>query len=145
MLVEPLFTLSSIQKATDELVFEDFGFQSFCVSNAAVSTHAYQAHKSPTSILARGRTSLVVDSGFSFTHATPVFQSKVEDIICLTIFKHSLIFKRMILGDHFSALERFLSYLGVWLWEISTVHWRILVYQRQIYFEIKVLSLCKNS
>lgn len=77
MLVEPLFTLSSIQKATDELVFEDFGFQSFCVGNAAVSTHAYQAYKSPTSILARGRTSLVVDSGFSFTHAAPVFQNKV--------------------------------------------------------------------
>jgi len=28
MLVEPLFTMSSIQKATDELVFEDFGFLS---------------------------------------------------------------------------------------------------------------------
>lgn len=78
MLVEPLFTLSSIQKATDELVFEDFGFQSFCVTNAAVSTHAYQAQKAPTSILARGRTSLVVDSGFSFTHAAPVFQNKVS-------------------------------------------------------------------
>ncbi|KAG0623550.1 hypothetical protein M758_3G182100 [Ceratodon purpureus] len=77
MLVEPLFTLSSIQKTTDELVFEDFGFQSFCVGNSAVSTHAYQAHKAPTSILARGRTSLVVDSGFSFTHAAPVFQNKV--------------------------------------------------------------------
>lgn len=76
MLVEPLFTLSSIQKATDELVFEDFGFQSFCISNSAVSAHAYQAQKAPTSILARGRTSLVVDSGFSFTHTVPVFQNK---------------------------------------------------------------------
>jgi len=86
MLVEPLFTLSSIQKATDELVFEDFGFQSFCVTNSAVSTHAYQAQKTPGSILARGRTSFVVDSGFSFTHAAPVFQNKVP-LMLLCLFK----------------------------------------------------------
>ena len=77
MLVEPLFNLSSIQKSTDELVFEDFGFQSLCVGNSPAFTHAYQAYKFPTSLLARGKTSLVVDSGFSFTHAAPVYQNKL--------------------------------------------------------------------
>lgn len=77
MLVDPLFHLPSTQQATDELVFEDFGFQSLCVGNAPVFTHAYQAHKKPTSLLARSKCSLVVDSGFSFTHAGPVFQNRV--------------------------------------------------------------------
>ena len=77
MLVEPLFNLSSIQKSTDELVFEDFGFQSLCVGNSPAFTHAYQAYKFPTSLLARGKTSLVVDSRFSFTHAAPVYQNKL--------------------------------------------------------------------
>jgi actin-related protein 6 len=77
MLVDPLFHLPSTQRVTDELVFEDFGFQSLCVGNAPVFTHAYQAHKKPTSLLARSKCSLVVDSGFSFTHAAPVFQNRV--------------------------------------------------------------------
>ena len=59
MLVEPLFNLPSIQKSTYELVFEDFGLQSLCVGNSPAFTHAYQAYKFPTSLLAKGKTSLV--------------------------------------------------------------------------------------
>ncbi|KAJ0961349.1 hypothetical protein J5N97_000556 [Dioscorea zingiberensis] len=47
LLVEPLFNPPSIQRTTDELIFEDFGFRSL----------------------------LVVDCGFSFTHAAPVLQN----------------------------------------------------------------------
>jgi hypothetical protein len=56
LLVEQLFLLSSIQKAKNELVLQDFRFQWFCVGYSAVLTHAYRH----TSILAKGRTSLVV-------------------------------------------------------------------------------------
>nr|QBK96588.1 actin-related protein 6 [Huperzia serrata] len=74
LLVEPPFTLPSIHKMTDELVFEDLGFHSYCVADAPSLVHIYEANRRPQSLLARSDCSLVVDSGFSFTHATPVFQ-----------------------------------------------------------------------
>ncbi|XP_024520114.1 actin-related protein 6 isoform X2 [Selaginella moellendorffii] len=73
-LVEPPFTLSAIRKNTDELVFEEFGFQSLFVSHAAPLVHLYEANRRPKSRLALGNCSLVVDCGFSFTHAVPIVQ-----------------------------------------------------------------------
>ncbi|XP_024544640.1 actin-related protein 6 isoform X1 [Selaginella moellendorffii] len=73
-LVEPPFTLGSIRKNTDELVFEEFGFQSLFVSHAAPLVHLYEANRRPKSRLALGNCSLVVDCGFSFTHAVPIVQ-----------------------------------------------------------------------
>ncbi|KAH9298742.1 hypothetical protein KI387_030424 [Taxus chinensis] len=75
LLVEPLFNLPSIQKATDELVFEDLGFQSLYVADSPSLVHLYEASRSPISLLARTQCSLVVDCGFSFTHAAPVYQN----------------------------------------------------------------------
>ncbi|KAJ7294328.1 hypothetical protein O6H91_10G109500 [Diphasiastrum complanatum] len=74
LLVEPLFNLPSIQKITDELVFEDLGFHSYYVADAPSLAHIYEANRRPESLLARSDCSLIVDSGFSFTHAVPVFQ-----------------------------------------------------------------------
>lgn len=75
LLVEPLFNLPSIQRATDELVFEDLGFQSLYVADSPSLVHLYEASRSPISLLARTQCSLVVDCGFSFTHAAPVYQN----------------------------------------------------------------------
>ncbi|TYJ97864.1 actin-related protein 6 [Cucumis melo var. makuwa] len=75
LLTEPLFTLPSIQRATDELVFEDFNFSSLYVSDSPSLVHFYEASRRPTSLLSRAQCSLVVDCGFSFTHAAPVFQN----------------------------------------------------------------------
>ncbi|XP_059069307.1 actin-related protein 6-like isoform X1 [Cryptomeria japonica] len=75
LLVEPLFNLPSIQKATDELVFEDLGFQSLYVADSPSLVHLYEASRSPISLLARTQCSLIVDCGFSFTHAAPVYQN----------------------------------------------------------------------
>lgn len=75
LLVEPLFNLPSIQRATDELVFEDLGFQSLYVADPPSLVHLYEASRSPISLLARTQCSLVVDCGFSFTHAAPVYQN----------------------------------------------------------------------
>ncbi|KAL1294270.1 hypothetical protein AAHE18_19G130300 [Arachis hypogaea] len=58
LVTEPLFTLPSIQRSLDELVFEDFNFRA--LANGLVSW---------------AQCSLVVDCGFSFTHASPVFQN----------------------------------------------------------------------
>ncbi|XP_050271983.1 actin-related protein 6 [Quercus robur] len=77
LLTEPLFTLPSIQRATDEIVFEDFNFKSLYVADSPSLAHLYEASRSgPTGrLVSRAQCSLVVDCGFSFTHAAPVFQN----------------------------------------------------------------------
>ncbi|XP_031505052.1 actin-related protein 6 isoform X2 [Nymphaea colorata] len=76
LLVEPLFNLPSIQRSTDELVFEDFGFQSLYVADSPSLVHLYETSRCPPDrVMATSQCSLVVDCGFSFTHAAPVFQN----------------------------------------------------------------------
>lgn len=73
LLVEPMFNPPALQHATDELVFEEFGFDSLCVADAPSLVHLYEASHQPK--LFRAQCSLVVDCGFSFTHASPVLQN----------------------------------------------------------------------
>uniref|UniRef100_A0A2P2MVX8 Uncharacterized protein MANES_06G056200 n=1 Tax=Rhizophora mucronata TaxID=61149 RepID=A0A2P2MVX8_RHIMU len=75
LLTEPLFALPSIQRATDELVFEDFGFKSLFIADPARLVHLYEASRRPYGLVSKAQCSLVVDCGFSFTHAAPVFQN----------------------------------------------------------------------
>lgn len=75
LLVEPLFSLPSIQRSVDELVFEDFGFRSLYVADAPSLVHLYEASRRPYGLVSKAQCSLVVDCGFSFTHAAPVFQN----------------------------------------------------------------------
>ncbi|XP_010230761.1 actin-related protein 6 [Brachypodium distachyon] len=73
LLVEPQFNPPGLQHATDELVFEEFGFKSLCVADAPSLVHLYEASRQPS--LFHAQCSLVVDCGFSFTHASPVLQN----------------------------------------------------------------------
>ncbi|KAM3298991.1 hypothetical protein ACQJBY_040473 [Aegilops geniculata] len=73
LLVEPQFNPPGLQHATDELVFEEFGFNSLCVADAPSLVHLYEASRQPS--LFQTQCSLVVDCGFSFTHASPVLQN----------------------------------------------------------------------
>ncbi|KAG0485777.1 hypothetical protein HPP92_009856 [Vanilla planifolia] len=76
LLVEPLFNPPSIQRATDELVFEDLGFRSLFVADAPSLVHLYETSRLPSDgFAAKAQCSLVVDCGFSFTHAAPVVQN----------------------------------------------------------------------
>lgn len=75
LLTEPLFTLPSIQRSVDELVFEEFNFKSLFVSDCPSLAHLYEASRSPYGMVSKTQCSLVVDCGFSFTHAAPVFQN----------------------------------------------------------------------
>lgn len=72
LLVEPLFNPPSLQRSADELVFEEFGFGSLCVADSPSLVHLYEnsRRQGPAPVA-----SLVVDCGFSFTHAAPVFQN----------------------------------------------------------------------
>uniref|UniRef100_A0ACD5VQC4 Uncharacterized protein n=1 Tax=Avena sativa TaxID=4498 RepID=A0ACD5VQC4_AVESA len=73
LLVEPQFNPPGLQHATDELVFEEFGFNSLCVADSPSLVHLYEASRQPS--LFHAQCSLVVDCGFSFTHACPVLQN----------------------------------------------------------------------
>ncbi|CAL5186827.1 unnamed protein product [Lathyrus oleraceus] len=75
LLTEPLFSLPSIQHSLDELVFEDFNFTSLYVADSPSLVHLYETSRSPNGLLSKAQCSLVVDCGFSFTHASPVFQN----------------------------------------------------------------------
>ena len=75
LLTEPLFSLPSIQRTTDELVFEDFGFNSLFVADSPSLVHLFEASRRPYGLVSEAQCSLVVDCGFSFTHAAPVFQN----------------------------------------------------------------------
>ncbi|XP_009787478.1 actin-related protein 6 [Nicotiana tabacum] len=75
LLTEPLFNLPSIQRSLDEIVFEDFNFKALYVSDSPSLVHLYEASRRPYGIVSKAQSSLVVDCGFSFTHASPVFQN----------------------------------------------------------------------
>ncbi|XP_021277335.1 actin-related protein 6 [Herrania umbratica] len=75
LLTEALFSVPSIQRSTDELVFEDFGFNSLYVADSPSLVHLYEASRRPYGLVSEAQCSLVVDCGFSFTHAAPVFQN----------------------------------------------------------------------
>ncbi|KAK2971686.1 hypothetical protein RJ640_007724 [Escallonia rubra] len=75
LLTEPLFNLPSIQRSTDEIVFEEFGFRSLFVADSPSLVHLYEASRQPYGLVSKAQCSLVVDCGFSFTHCAPVFQN----------------------------------------------------------------------
>ncbi|KOM31459.1 hypothetical protein LR48_Vigan01g101400 [Vigna angularis] len=75
LLTEPLFTLPSIQRSVDELVFEEFNFRALYVAHPPALVHLHEATRRPSGLLSRAQCSLVVDAGFSFTHASPVFHN----------------------------------------------------------------------
>ncbi|XP_020259117.1 actin-related protein 6 [Asparagus officinalis] len=76
LLVEPLFNPPSLQRSTDEIVFEDLGFQSLFVADSPSLVHLYEAsRRDADDIASKAQCSLVVDCGFSFTHAAPVVQN----------------------------------------------------------------------
>ncbi|GBG92461.1 hypothetical protein CBR_g55542 [Chara braunii] len=72
VLTEPLFNLQSMQATMDEVVFEEYGFPSYCAVVGPSLAHAAFANDKPDSLLARTSCSLVVDIGFSFTHSVPI-------------------------------------------------------------------------
>ncbi|KAL1341708.1 hypothetical protein AAHE18_09G105500 [Arachis hypogaea] len=75
LITEPLFTLPSIQRSLDELIFEYFNFRALYVADSPSLVHLYKASRRPNGLVSRAQCSLVVDCGFSFTHALPVFQN----------------------------------------------------------------------
>ncbi|XP_007567552.1 actin-related protein 6 [Poecilia latipinna] len=71
IITEPYFNFSSIQESMNEILFEEYQFQSALRINAgSLGAHHYFTSK-PSELCC-----LVVDSGFSFTHIVPYCRSK---------------------------------------------------------------------
>uniref|UniRef100_A0A8D3D7L3 Actin-related protein 6 n=1 Tax=Scophthalmus maximus TaxID=52904 RepID=A0A8D3D7L3_SCOMX len=71
VITEPYFNFTSIQESMNEILFEEYQFQSALRTNAgSLSAHHY-FHTKPSELCC-----LVVDSGFSFTHVAPYCRSK---------------------------------------------------------------------
>ncbi|XP_008309590.1 actin-related protein 6 [Cynoglossus semilaevis] len=71
IITEPYFNFTSIQESMNEILFEEYQFQSALRTDAgSLSAHHY-FHSKPMELCC-----LVVDSGFSFTHIVPYCRSK---------------------------------------------------------------------
>ena len=72
---EPLFDLAVIRESLDECFFEEFGFGALVRTTSArlASLQAHVEHETPE------RTCMVVDCGYSFSHAVPCSQGRVVD------------------------------------------------------------------
>ena len=73
LITEAPFNLPALAAEQDECIFEQFGFKSALICPPAALALAYHLGKRPESDPSkRARCGVVVDAGFSFTHATPV-------------------------------------------------------------------------
>lgn len=77
-MTEPIFNLASIQQVTQEVVFEHFGFQAMhAVTAPELVMHAH-AVSNPDDTIAQSLSGVVIDAGYSFTHAVPIFDGRVN-------------------------------------------------------------------
>jgi actin-related protein 6 len=77
-MTEPLFNLPSIRSSTLETVFEGFGFESFYSAPAAQFAVHKWAADNPDDIVAQSLSGVVLDAGYSFTHAVPIFDGSIQ-------------------------------------------------------------------
>ncbi|XP_055048724.2 actin-related protein 6 [Misgurnus anguillicaudatus] len=78
VITEPYFNFTSIQESMNEILFEEYQFQSALRINAgSLSAHQY-FHENNSELCC-----IVVDSGFSFTHIVPYCRGrKMKEGIC---------------------------------------------------------------
>ncbi|CAG9460229.1 unnamed protein product [Pedinophyceae sp. YPF-701] len=77
VVTEPLMNFPALRETMDQVVFEDFGFQSYyCCPAPTLSLHHLRTLRGQTAAKDAG-CALVVDAGFSFTHAAPIFDKRI--------------------------------------------------------------------
>jgi len=77
-MTEPLFNLPAIQRTTQEVVFEHFGFRAMHAEPAPVLALHNHAAENRGDAVAQSLSGVVVEAGFSFTHAVPIFDGAVQ-------------------------------------------------------------------
>jgi len=76
LLSEPMFNFPAVQAATEQIVFEEFGFNSFHSAPAPVFSLRRMAALHADLPAAQAGAGVVVDAGFSFTHIVPFFEGQ---------------------------------------------------------------------
>lgn len=78
LMTEPLFNLAAIQRSTQEVVFEHFQFRAMhSVPAPELAIHQWAA-ENPSDPMAQSLSGVVIDAGYSFTHAVPIFDGQVQ-------------------------------------------------------------------
>ena len=78
VITEAPFNLPALAAEQDECIFEKFGFKSVLICPPSLLVLTYHLAKRPRSDpCVSARCGVVVDAGFSFVHATPVFDGRV--------------------------------------------------------------------
>ena len=77
LLTEPMLNLDSCQNLMEQVVFEEFGFQSYYSCPAPLLAARYQCATMGNLDASKAGCCLVLDLGYSFSHAVPVFDNRV--------------------------------------------------------------------
>ncbi|MEW5319043.1 MAG: hypothetical protein WDW38_010219 [Sanguina aurantia] len=73
VLSEPMFNFPQLQAVTEQIVFEEFGFQSCYIAPAPLFSLQRGRDLQPHIDASRTGCGIVVDAGYSFTHIVPFF------------------------------------------------------------------------
>ncbi|KAL6751380.1 Actin/actin-like protein [Haematococcus lacustris] len=76
LMSEPVLNFPAIQNTTQQVVFEEFGFQSFHAAPAPSFSLQRMAAINPQLPAAQAGAGVVLDAGFSFTHVIPYFDNQ---------------------------------------------------------------------
>ncbi|KAK9814605.1 hypothetical protein WJX72_008514 [[Myrmecia] bisecta] len=77
LLLDPPFNLQAIQQTAAEVIFEEFRFQHYLAAPAAPLSIRQHHLENPSCRASSAGCGLVVDAGFSFTHAVPVLDHQI--------------------------------------------------------------------
>lgn len=77
LLTEPYFNLPALREAALQVAFDDLGFAAVALAPPAALALRWHAARRPGLAACGAGCGLVVDAGFSFTHAVPVFDWRV--------------------------------------------------------------------
>lgn len=77
LVTEPLFNFAQLQQTLEQVVFEEYGFQALYNAPAPVFSMRHQSMLHPEIPGASCCSGVVLDAGFSFTHAVPIIDGKV--------------------------------------------------------------------
>ena len=77
LVTEPLFNFPASQQSMEQIVFEEFGFQSYHAAPAPFFSMRRAAALFPQVTGNQAGCGVVIDAGFSFSHAVPFFDGQI--------------------------------------------------------------------
>ncbi|KAG5518301.1 hypothetical protein PMAC_003097 [Pneumocystis sp. 'macacae'] len=80
LLTEPPYNFPQLQLAYDQIIFEEYEFQAYykCIASSLVPWSNEKIYEVQTKMNKPREFSLVIDSGFSFTHIIPLISGEIQ-------------------------------------------------------------------